>query len=296
MSPLKRVFGRLVAAFPNRKFAATRLLAAGEAGLVREGEEDQLVRANAAFVWSYYLRFARLATRRGRESALERVTAVGEERLLTAVAEKKGVLLLSIHLGDFDAGGSWLVERHGVTPVVVATPVRPRWREALLALVRRRCGVLLRRTDATGLDDLERDLRRRRAVLVMLDRRAPGPSSPSRMLGNPAMAPTAVGVLAARSKAPLLPAATWRDENGRMVTWFGEPFTATDPVQAMARIAEVAEQLSELIRSHPEQWHVPAELGQLSWASAGMQGALDSRSKVTPWARGDCDRVVTRTL
>jgi lauroyl/myristoyl acyltransferase len=293
MSPHKRALGRLIAAVPNRKLAATRLLAT-EARLVRKGDEAALVRANAAFVWSYYLRFAQLALRGGRKRAYERMETVGEERLLAAVREQKGTILLSVHLGDFDAGGGWLYERHGITPVVVVAPLRPRWRKALFALVRRRCGVLLREVGITSLDELERDLRRRRAVLVMLDRRAPGPTSPSQMLGNPAVAPAAVGLLAARSQAPLLPAATWRDENGRLVAWFGEPFIATDPAQAMSRIAEAAEQLGELIRAHPEQWHVPAELEQLSWVSTGIQETLNSRSKVNPWAREDCDHAMTR--
>lgn len=282
MSLRKRSLGRLATVFPNRKFAATGHLA-GEVGLAREGEEATLVRSNAAFVYSYYLRFACLVFRRGRQRAYDRVTALGEERLLAAAAEERGVILLSVHLGDFDAGGGWLAERQGITPVVVTPPFRSRWREALFALVRRRCGVLLRSAGATSLEELEGDLQQRRAVLVMLDRRAPGPTSPVRMLGRPAVAPMAVGLLAARSQAPLLPAATWRDQNGCLVAWFGEPFTASEPAQAMAHITEVVEQLGELIRAHPEQWHVPADLGQLA-----IPG-----SKVNSWPEENCSGVAT---
>lgn len=264
MSLREHVLGRL-ATLANRKFAATRLIAA-EAGLVAQVEESSFVRCNAVFVWSYYLRLARLVSQRGRKRVYDQVAPLGEEYLQAASAQGKGMILLSVHLGDFDAGGGWLAERRAITPVVVAQPLRPRWREALFSLVRRRCGVLLREAGDTSLGELARDLHRRRAVLVMLDRRPPGPTSPSRILGKPAVAPLAVGLLAARSQAPLLPAATWRDGKGNLIAWFGEPFTTTDPMRAMARVSEIAEQLSDLIRAHPEQWHVPVDLEEIAWA------------------------------
>jgi lauroyl/myristoyl acyltransferase len=264
MSLREHVLGHL-ATLANRKFAATRLLAA-EAGLVPPVEEGSLVRSNAVFVWSYYLRLARLVSRRGRKRVYDQVVPLGEEYLQTATAQGKGMILLSVHLGDFDAGGGWLAERRAITSVVVAQPLRPRWREALFSLVRRRCGVVLREAGDTSLGELAHDLHRRRAVLVMLDRRPPGPTSPSRILGKPAVAPLAVGLLAARSQAPLLPAATWRDAKGNLIAWFGEPFTTTDPMRAMARVSEIAEQLSDLIRAHPEQWHIPANLDEIAWA------------------------------
>jgi lauroyl/myristoyl acyltransferase len=280
----ERVLGRLATLAPNRKFAATGLLAM-EADLVSVEDKPAFVRANAAFVWSYYLRFARLASRRGRKRTYDKVTSLGEERLHAAASQGKGMILLSVHLGDFDAGGGWLAERQGITPVVIAQPLKPRWRDALFSLVRRRCGVLLRETDSTSLDELKRDLQRRRAVLVMLDRRPPGPTSPSRMLGQPAVAPLAVGSLAARSQAPLLPAATWRGSDGALIAWFGEPFTATEPAQAMARISEAAEQLGDLIRAHPEQWHVPADVKEMSWAPPeALRHGADA--KVAPPLKG----------
>lgn len=271
MSLPKRAFGRIVTLAPNRKFAATRLLAA-EAGLVARGRERAFVRSNAVFVWSYYLRFARLASKKSRERAYDRITPRGQENLQAAAAAGKGAILLSVHLGDFDVGGGWLAERQAITPVVIARPLRPRWRQALFSLVRRRCGVLLREAGSTGLEELEGDLQQGRAVLVMLDRRPPGPGSPSRILGRPAVAPLGIGVLAARSQAPLLPVATWRGSGGSLIAWFGEPVTASDSAQAMARVSEVAEQLGDLIRAHPEQWHVPADVKEMAWAPSQPHG------------------------
>lgn len=264
MSLRSRIFGCLSTLLPNRKFETTTVVAE-DVQLVGHGNETQFVRSNAAFVWSYYLRFARLAFRKARKRVYDDIEVLGEEHLRTAAAEEKGIILLSVHLGDFDAGGAWLAEHRGITPVVVAQPLKPRWREALFSLVRRRCGVRLRRADGTSLDELERDLQERRAVLIMLDRRSPGPTSLARILGQPAVAPLAAALLAARSQAPLLPAATWRDDSGGLVAWFGESFTTAQPAQAMARISEMGERLSALIRAHPEQWHVPANVEEMAW-------------------------------
>lgn len=276
MSLRKRACHRLVTLVPNRKFAATRNLAV-DARLVPPGDESALVRANAAFVWSYYGRFARLASGRSRTRLLERVTVIGDAHLRAAAAGGRGVILLSVHLGDFDAVGAWLSAKRELTPVVVTRPVQPHWREAAFSSVRRRCGVVVRAAADTGIDDLERDLGRGRAVLAMLDRRPPGPPSASRILGKPAVAPHAMSVLAARTGASLLPAATWRDSHGSTVAWFGEPFSVDDQAAASALITHAAEELGSLIGAHPEQWHVPADLSQMAWSPSNID------SRVSAW-------------
>lgn len=273
MSLRSRCLGRLATLGSNRKFVATRL-AAARLGLVAPGNEPALARANAVFVWSYYLRFARLCRRRGRARLYRQVAPVGEERLADAASHGRGLILLSLHLGDFDIAGGWLAERHGVTPVVVSRAIKPRWRDGLFSLIRRRCGIVLRDADRTGFEQLESDLDQGRAILVMLDRLPPGRTVPSSLLGGPAVVPLAAAALAARTGAPLLPAATWRDAGGRPMVWFGEPRLIFDARRGVARIIEVAEQLGSLVREHPEQWHVPADLREMACGPLREAAAL----------------------
>lgn len=281
MSRRERILGRLATLGPNRKFDATRHVAL-DSGLVDAGADRRFVRANAAFVWTYYLRFARLATTGSRRRALEKVVSAGAHNLQAATAKGHGVILLSVHLGDFDVAGAWLTARCGVTPVVVARPVLPRWREAMFTTVRRRCGVVMRDATRTSLADLEGDLGQRRAILVMLDRRPPGLTATSTMLGRPAVAPLGMAMLAARTKAPMLPAATWRNERGEIAAWFGEPVTVESQAEGVAAIVNVAERLSAMIRSHPEQWHVPCDVNELAWSSGvdAGEGALSRSGRV----------------
>jgi phosphatidylinositol dimannoside acyltransferase len=234
------------------------------------------MRANAAFVWSYYWRFAHLISFRAREKLYDRIAVIGNDRLTAAAASRRGVILLSVHLGDFDVAGGWLVARRQIEPVVVSAPLREGWRDALFSSVRRRAGVIVRDLRATDCDVLSRDLELGRAVLVMLDRRSRGSNVTSRMFGRPAVAPAGIANLAASTGATLLPAATWRADNGSPTVWFGEPFSVSNRAQAIARLGEVAQQLGRLIATHPEQWHVPVDLGQLSCALAAPAPTTDS--------------------
>jgi KDO2-lipid IV(A) lauroyltransferase len=273
----ERAIGRLVVLQPNGKYRATERLAV-ELGLAADGRERAFLRANAGFVWTYYGRFARLAASGGRQRAISRVDVVGAANLEAARSAGRGAILLSVHLGDFDVAGAWLAGCCGLTPVVVAAPLRPAWRERMFTAIRRRCGVVVRDIEATRLDDLVADLGRGRFVLAMLDRRPHrrAAASTARMLGRTSAAPAGMAMLAASTGSPLLPAATWRGRDGRLVAWFGEPLATTDNATALAHVAACAGQLGEHIRAHPEQWHIPADLREMAWGSAGAEaGASD---------------------
>lgn len=276
MSLRERALGRLVTLAPNGKHRATVQLLT-ETGLAAASCGPRLARANAAFVWTYYGRFACLALPGSRQRALARVEVNGAEHLDAAQSLGRGAILLSVHLGDFDLAGAWLAGCRGVTPVAVTAPVRPAWRERMLTGIRRRCGVVIRDVEATGLDDLAADLREGRLVLAMLDRRPHRRAATAwaSMLGRSTAAPAGMATLAASTGSPLLPAATWRGPDGRSVVWFGESLATADRATALAHVAGCAARLSEHIRAHPEQWHVPADLRQMAWATDGAVRASE---------------------
>lgn len=196
MSRRSWLLGHLVTLIPNGKYESTRVAARG-AHLVPLGSEAALMRANAAFVWSFYGRFLRLLFPGCRKGLYDRVRVIGDERLSAATAPHRGVILLSVHLGDFDAAGGWLAARRQIEPVVVTSPLDEGWRDNLFSFVRRRAGVIVRDVHVTDCEVLSRDLAKGRAVLCMLDRRPPGPSVMSQFLGRPALAPAGIANLAA---------------------------------------------------------------------------------------------------
>jgi len=262
----ERVLGWALVMTPNRKLAATSELVL-KLGLVNERQRRAHARAHAVFIAGYYLRFFALARARQRRAAVAEVEVRGAEHVRPLVNAGIGVVLVSVHLGDFDLGGAWLHDTHGVTPVVVDQPLTPRWRDQLFLEVRRRCGVVVRRALRTDMPTLEADIRAGRWVLAMVDRRSPGPTQLGLFLGRPVALSIGIAVLAARTRAPIIPATTWRTDSGRAVVWFGRPVTALTTQEAVHALQLSLLELEAHVRARPAQWHVPRD---------GTQLALDS--------------------
>ena len=126
------------------------------AGLGDDGDLDAVVQANLEFTYRYYGRLTQLRCSAARAALFETVDPRGIERLTDALSGKRGVILTSAHVGDFDIVGSWLAQAMGVKVVVVTDAVAERTRQVLFDDVRRAGGLILRRRYDTRLADLER--------------------------------------------------------------------------------------------------------------------------------------------
>lgn len=276
MCCLETALASVLGLIPNRKFVAS-LSVARDARLIGDEGSEAYCRAHVRFISSYYLRFFALLSRRYRARALSRVEVHGERHLLEAEAGEVGAILVSAHLGDFDAAGAWLAQARGITPVVVARALKPRWRDALFRSVRRHCGVSMRSAHATTLVALAADLQAGRWVLSMVDRRTPGPTVPGSLLGRDAALSVPMAILALRTGAPLVPAVSWRNYDGGMTVWFGKPATVHERSGVFQALSNALAQVEKHIRDHPEQWHVPADREQLAWVG----DELDATRRVT---------------
>lgn len=263
---------RSAALLPTRKFETTRAVYSYAELGSRGGTVDELVAENITYTFSYYARLARLHRRSYRRRLYAEMQCVGTEALATAARERRGVVLASVHLGDFDAAGAWLAEVAGLVPVVPAAAVPSRARQRLFNHARRSCGVVLRRQTATRLGDLMLELDRGRLVLVMLDRRTTGRSLHVRLLGRDALAPTTPWDLACKTGALLLPGATWRTRDGMSILWCGRPIPGSDVHRRRdVCIQALADELTWAVRQAPHQWHVPANVSETPWCAAAQQ-------------------------
>ncbi|MEN3282736.1 MAG: phosphatidylinositol dimannoside acyltransferase [Solirubrobacteraceae bacterium] len=261
-----RTLAALAAPFPNRKFDATRR-AYLDLGFASSTDDlNRLVRQNIDFTFSYYLRLARLRQAAYRKRLIATMRFTGTDVLHDAARERRGVILLSAHLGDFDAAGVWIAAELGITPVVTTPPVPSRGRQYFFDDVRRSCGVVVRRQEATRLTHLRRDLEAGRLVLMMLDRKAVGPMRPLRFFNRTIDAPAAAWRLAAITGAAIVPGACWRSDSGTTVLWCGNGRVFKgDEAQSWQDAQAMADQLTDVIRCSPYQLHIPATLEQLSW-------------------------------
>jgi lauroyl/myristoyl acyltransferase len=279
-SPSASRWARALAALPNRKFGAARTTLQA-CGLLPTHGADQALAAHVEFVYGYYARLALLADAASRRRLQRSVAPQGGEHLQRALGLGRGLVLVSAHLGEFDLAGSWLAEQAGCQVVAVVDPVAEAARQRLFDGLRGRSGILLRRRDQTSLADLEADLGRGRAVLIMLDRAAPSVRLHGALLGRPARLSVAPAALARRASAPMLVASTMTKGAHERVVRFSAVSTAE---RAPDLLAELADELGRHIAACPWQWHIPARLEQLPFIGGPASSRHETAENVG-WRR-----------
>lgn len=231
------------------------------ARVVGEGPHlDGLVRAAFRSYAEYWLETFRLG-RYSHEELLSMVEPVGDsvKVIEDVIAEGRGCLLITPHLGFYDLGVAW-VGAEGWRFTTVAEVLRPRalfeWfarireKHGLTVLparngksVRQRLGEVL---DAGGLVALvsDRDLGRRGIWVEFFGERTTFPASPTLLL--------------VQKNVPLIAGSITKADTGFQIRLERVPYVLTgDEETDIDAVAQVtAEALEKLVRAAPEQWHL----------------------------------------
>jgi phosphopantetheine--protein transferase-like protein len=227
---------------------------------VPEVEIERLAQAHYAHLWRLFGEFLRFRwMSQARKAAIVRVENV--DALAAALAVGKGVLVLTGHFGNFEvatiAGLANFPEMHGRIHFV-RRAIKPRW---LDALVNRRFrlagfGVLGKRG---SLDRILDRLAAGDMVVFPFDQHASPPDGiESEFFGHSAWTFKSLAIIALATGAPVLPAAGWREADGRHVLRFEEPVklvesaNVNDEIHANTRAFNAA--LERLVLRHPDQW------------------------------------------
>jgi lauroyl/myristoyl acyltransferase len=272
---LKSLYARL----SKDKFAATRL-AFREAGFVNdERAVDDLLELNIAYTYGYHVRALRLGDERYRRRLQNTIVPEGLHNLLDARDPGSGVILTTVHVGDFDLAASWITQILGLPLVVPVARVHSSGRQGFYDRMRKACGFRLRFGEHLSLDALAGDLRAGSVVVLTMDRRPRmhGVSTP--FFGKPAVMARAPWRLAAMTSMPIVSAATHLQADGSRTLRFGEPAQVSGYGQGAARLLtqRLAAEAERAIAARPEQWHVPATLEQLPWTRMDIERADHSR-------------------
>jgi KDO2-lipid IV(A) lauroyltransferase len=228
---------------------------------VPEAEITRMAQAHYAHLFRSLVELARFPfLPPKRRAALARVENV--EAVWAAHAEGKGVLILTGHFGNFELatvagiGGN---QQYRGRLHFVRRPVKPRWLETLLTRRFRRAGfgVLPRRG---SLDEILERLAAGDGVVFILDQHAGGRDGVVvDFLGVPAATFRSLALIALSTGAPVVPAASWREDDGRHVLRFEEPLAVIEAedldeaVRLNTRAYNAA--LERLVLRHPEQWY-----------------------------------------
>lgn len=176
-----------------------------------------------------------------------------------ALAEGRGVVIVSAHLGNWELGGAYLAACGIPLDAVFFPPANPAF-DAYLVAARARIGMRVV-TVAASARVVPRALRDGRAVAILADQALWNISAaPTTFFGRPAFTPRGPAVFALRTGTPMVFCASVRRPDG----WFdflaervplAPPSDRDDGVDALAQV--YTSHIERWVRRYPDQyfWH-----------------------------------------
>lgn len=222
---------------------------------------EALAQAHYGHLWRLLVEFVkfRWLSPQARR-ALVRVENI--DAFVAAQAHGKGILVLTGHFGNWEVA---TIAGIGNYPEVkgrfhfVRRPVKPQW---LDRIVNRRFaeagfGVFPKRG---SLDAVLETLARGDAIVFPFDQHAQPPDGiESEFLGHPAWTFRSLAIIALATGAPVLPATTWREPDGRHVLRFDDAIWPVEHENTGEAIRintrRYNAKLEEFVLRHPEQWY-----------------------------------------
>jgi len=245
---------------PYRRFVMLDNLRRVFGGRLPETEIRCLAQANYAHVVRFLLESCRLQFM----SPKQRRSWIRLENLespLGAQREGKGIILLTGHFGNFDLSclaGLVQFPRHRDLFHIVRRQTKPRLLDKLINRRFRRAGfgVLPKKG---SLDAILKLLGRGSIVVYAFDQHAEKRDGVAvDFCGHPAGTFKSVALLALTTGAPVVPAFSWREPDGRHVLRFEDPLPlieCDDPTEAVRRNTQNYNTAVErMLLLHPEQW------------------------------------------
>ena len=186
--------------------------------------------------------------------------ATGWDRFENALAQKRGVLLLTPHLGNWEFGGPWLTQK-GITLQVItmAEPGRNFTQLRQASRARWNIETLVIGTDPFAFVDIIRRLEQGAVIALLIDRPLAATATTVNLFGKPFAASTAAAELARASGCVLLPVYLPR----RGDTYEAHVLPEIPYDRAALRDAAVRQELTQtvvtafepIIQKNIEQWY-----------------------------------------
>lgn len=187
----------------------------------------------------------------------------GMEHLEAAFAKNKGVLLLTLHLGNGDLALAAL-SRRGLPMNLISKEFKTRWLNDLWFGMRAKHGTRFISHQKSSFDIL-RALKKNGAVVFVLDQfMGPPIGVKTTFFGVPTGTAAGLALMAARTGAPVVPCYTFRREDGLNELVF-EPELPTDSFDSdsddslretkVALLTQIyTDKIESIVRRYPEQW------------------------------------------
>jgi len=199
--------------------------------------------------------------------------ATGWDHFENAVAQKRGVLLLTPHLGNWEFGGPWLTQKGIKLQVItMAEPGKNFTQLRQASRARWNIETLVIGTDAFAFVEIIRRLEAGAVIALLIDRPLASTSATVNLFGRPFSASTAAAELARASGCTLLPVYLPRSGDTYEAHVLPEISydrpTLRDTVARQQLTQKIVTAFEPVIQQHIEQWYQfvpvwPAEKNQI---------------------------------
>ena len=259
-SPILRLFGRLIAAIYWRLALRRREIVIQNLLPILNGDRPAAIRVARELITEFMFKVTDL-WRYESSTRFDRWQGdwTGWEHFTAAHARGKGVLLITPHLGNWEFGGSFLVE-HGYQLLVLTQPEPDQKLTELRQASRARRGVetLVVGEDAFAFIEIIKRLQGGATVALLVDRPPEKTAVNVNLFGHPFPASIAVAELARASGCAIVPVFIVRQANGHLAQILPEiKYDRAMIGNREARIQltqEILRAFEPAIRQHLNQW------------------------------------------
>lgn len=181
----------------------------------------------------------------------EFITIIGKEHLEEAIRKNKGMIILSAHFGNWEIIG-YVLAKMGLPLHVMARPQAVDQMTELMNSFREKRGVkvIMENTTTESLKLLAQG----KTVGMLSDLNARERGYQTSFFGRPASFYSAPVVISMRSGAPLIPAFTERQKNGRLVLRFEAPIQWEKGEKMSQRVRKYVDRYESAFRRKPDHW------------------------------------------
>lgn len=181
----------------------------------------------------------------------------GLEHVQAALKEKKGVIFLSMHVGNGDYAAAAL-SQIGLTMNLISKEFKSTWLNEMWFGMRKKHGMRFISPEKSSFDIL-RALKRNEIVIFVLDQfMGPPIGVRTTFFGRETGTAAGLALMAGRTGAPVIPSYTYRRADGRVAAVFEAPIPFLDDGPRERYISGMTQaytdKIESVVRRHPEQW------------------------------------------
>jgi Kdo2-lipid IVA lauroyltransferase/acyltransferase len=252
---LGRCLGSLFRRLAKRRYrTALKNLRIAYGNTLSQEERERIARESFKHAGMYAIEVIKFAYMSQEEVDRRIHVESGYGEMKQLLEHKKGALLITGHLGNFEIAGRWVTAR-GQDLIALAREARDQGTTEMMSRLRRTSGIQVV-TLKQSLKPVLAGLRRNAAVAIVCDQNATDVFVP--FFGRPTGTVDGPARLALRMGAPLLFFFCVRDGKGGYLIrsngdYWAEP-TGDDKADVERVTTVINERLEEMIRQYPEQW------------------------------------------